>query len=50
MTRDELIGKFGFLSEETPGEERTQQVIDPLAYLDILDEVQKFTELLGEGL
>ena len=46
VTRDELIGKFRFLAEETLGEERTQQVIDTVACLDTLDEVRKLTLLL----
>lgn len=46
VTRDELIGKFRFLAEETLGEERTQKVIDTVACLDTLDEVRELTRLL----
>ena len=47
VTQKELQGKFLSLSRDTLGQERAQQVIDTVSYLDTLDDVRELTGLLG---
>ena len=40
-SREELVGKFTFLAEDTLGQARTQQVIEVVGRLDRLDDVKE---------
>ncbi|MCH8225715.1 MAG: MmgE/PrpD family protein [Chloroflexi bacterium] len=46
-SREELVGKFTFLSVDTLGEERTQQVVEVVNRLDKLGDVKELTRLLA---
>lgn len=48
-SRDELVGKFTFLAQESLGEARTRQVVDVVSCLDGLGDVKDLTALLGGG-
>ena len=48
-SREELVGKFTFLTQEVLGSERLSQVVDAVDSLDTLEDIRELTALLGES-
>ncbi len=47
VTREELLGKFMFLTSDILGEKRAQDVIEALDHLDEMSDIRDLTSLLG---